>query len=100
MTLRHSAALALVGWYLLAPPVTPGPNGSFMVNKGAPFSQWDHIDSYDAATDCSDDKAKISAQLNKLANPSNPKSIEAYIRSYSAECIATDDPRLKGEPKK
>ncbi len=41
MTLRHAAALALVGWYLMYPPT---PN--------RPLSQWEILNIFDSATEC------------------------------------------------
>jgi len=40
---RHAAALALVGWYLMAPPIRPGGG----VDLKAPMSQWDQDDDFD-----------------------------------------------------
>jgi hypothetical protein len=48
MNLRHAAALALLGWYLITPPV--GPDG--VVDLNAPISKWDQKDNFDAAADC------------------------------------------------
>jgi hypothetical protein len=45
MKLRHTAALALVGWYLVAPPT--GPDGKL----AAPLPQSILLDSFDSATD-------------------------------------------------
>jgi hypothetical protein len=38
MRLRHAAALALMGWYLMIPP--PGPHGP---NVAVPLSQWSFV---------------------------------------------------------
>src|SRR3979490_3004768 len=45
---RHAAALVLVGWYLMTPPVRP--DGS--VNVAAPLSKWKTSNTYDAADEC------------------------------------------------
>jgi hypothetical protein len=50
MKLRHAAALALVGWYLMMPPTSP-PN-SFTINEAAPLSKWYLIESFDSAESC------------------------------------------------
>jgi hypothetical protein len=95
MTLRHASALALVGWYLLAPPVKPGPKGSYyIVDTGAPFRQWLHVDNFDTANGCKERQRWLTAALNNRVSPSDPESLEAYLGSYSSECVATDDPRL------
>jgi hypothetical protein len=48
MDLRHAAALALVGWYLMMPPI--GSDGKIYYN--APISQWHINSSYDKAAEC------------------------------------------------
>jgi hypothetical protein len=40
MTRRHAAALALVGWYLMAPPMK-GSVSALSVDLNAPISEWD-----------------------------------------------------------
>jgi hypothetical protein len=44
----HAAALALVGWYLMLPPLRPegpktDPNTHYEADLSAPFSQWSAI---------------------------------------------------------
>jgi len=39
---RHTAALALLGWYLFTPP--PGAE--------APIAEWNHVGSFDTAREC------------------------------------------------
>ena len=48
MNLRHAAALALVGWYLMVPPLS---------NPSAPLSKWNLYRSYDTARECEVAKA-------------------------------------------
>jgi hypothetical protein len=63
MSVRHAAALALVGWYLMVPPVTPegltDPNAT-LVNGKAPISQWVIFRVYDSAEQCQ--RARRSGQ--------------------------------------
>jgi hypothetical protein len=80
---RQVAALALVGWYLMVPPF---PLQSQWPTTGAPFSQWNHIQSFDTADACENDKA----QLYKKVTDSRTKQQMA-----DSECIEADDPRLK-----
>ena len=53
MTLRHAAALALVGWYLMVPPAT-APNGTkgAKLMTDAPLSRWFMHGSFDSAKQC------------------------------------------------
>ena len=92
MNLRHAAALALVGWYLMLPPMqgeTP--------NSDAPLSQWTLTDSFDSAQQCSKGKSAYWKTLMKIS-PRLPKteSIIVNRQASAAMCIATDDPRLMG----
>ena len=86
MTLRHAAALALVGWYLMQPPTIRGKDGKSIFLDHAPLSDWRHITSFDTAKDC-------EAALNHIyALPTNMamESGATYNR-----CVASDDARLK-----
>jgi hypothetical protein len=64
MKLRHTAALVLVGWYLMVPPLTPeglnDPNAT-LVNGTAPISQWVIFRAYDSADQC--EQERRSGQL-------------------------------------
>ena len=83
---RHAAALALVGWYLMQPPlVTPN---SF--NFDAPLSRWDIEESFDTASDC-------EQTWNSMTEKAKGKSDVLSRREQFGHCIATDDPRLKGK---
>jgi hypothetical protein len=87
MKLRHAAALALVGWYLMVPPST---------DERAPLFQWEVVASYDSASACrealhkSKDPAQVESDYPSLAR------LFAAQGFLAAQCIATDDPRLKG----
>jgi hypothetical protein len=47
MKSHHAAALALVGWYLMLPPMVDG-----HTDTSAPLNSWRMTGSYDAAIDC------------------------------------------------
>jgi hypothetical protein len=83
MRLRHAAALALVGWYLMVPPFQRGG-----VNLDAPLRSWRLFGSYDTANDCEDDHLEM-VEKSKHAAPSGHLIMEL------AQCIASDDLRLK-----
>jgi len=57
---RHAAALALVGWYLMIPPLQSAnrddPSGPRDLH--APISQWDQVSAYDSAAKCQRDIGK------------------------------------------
>jgi len=116
MKAPHAAALALIGWYLLIPPViTTGrskePN-QFVWS--VPLSLWHRVSSFDDADDCEkymydvkrayEDpsfRAEVDRRDERIAEE---YGTQAYLitgedrlrRWYFAQCIASDDPRLKG----
>jgi hypothetical protein len=88
MKLRNAAALALVGWYLMMPPL--GPDGR--IQKYAPLSQWEISSSYDSADDCE----KVRLVASGWMPGANEKKTAHTPRGDAAICVASDDPRLKG----
>jgi hypothetical protein len=97
MSLRHAAALALVGWYLMLPPTIDPLD--MPVNSDAPISKWSHYGSFDSATECESNIQYLHQKAMKFTraqrvHPTTPEQSEAEQYMF-AECIATDDPRLK-----
>jgi hypothetical protein len=90
MNSRHTAALALVGWYLMTPPLTKTGD----VNLEAPLAQWKITNSFDTAIDC---RTVLLQVQGYLPNPETGKKgpITTNPRQTNLVCIATDDPRLK-----
>jgi hypothetical protein len=109
MTLRHAAALALVGWYLMVPPARDRPidemkaaqteqRMSMFPEFHLPIAQLEIDEAFDSAKEC---KEALYQQINSSPKllTHNPSAYAEYDldRWTSAKCIATDDPRLKGE---
>jgi hypothetical protein len=84
MNLRHAAALALVGWYLMTPLARNG-----KVVLGVPLTQWSHWDSFDSSLECRNAGLDLMKRQEDRGNQNLIASADAF------ECIATDDPRLK-----
>jgi len=85
MKLRHVAALALVGWYLLVPPQTrTWWIGAERYDDAAPLSSWTIERSFDKAEACEAARLAIQQQAG-----------DAAIRMRHAVCVASDDSRLK-----
>jgi hypothetical protein len=86
MNQRHAAAAALVGWYLMVPPV-------FIATKKPDYTapcctQWSNMHSSDTAAECEQYRqAWIHAK-----GEGSEFSRELYMLG---QCIASDDPRLK-----
>jgi hypothetical protein len=110
MKLSHAAALALVGWYLMVPPITDGEKAI------PPISQWGLDYSFDSAAACQavlnarqENTAKtrkhecgISADFAGLMSAAKNthdldqlKHLQIATQQLGSVCIASDDPRLK-----
>jgi hypothetical protein len=83
--LLHAASLALVGWYLMAPPWY---NDEKEPRLHAPIADWEIIGSFDSADQCMHD-------LVEMANKARARSTPKERREFGIKCIASDDPRLK-----
>jgi hypothetical protein len=97
MKLRHAAVLALVGWYLMVPPLR-----YFLNPNLPPFSQWEIRGSFDTADACTAQKAKeieIEPGTEEIKRHGMDEQLQLQISSQmaAARCIATDDPRLRGK---
>jgi hypothetical protein len=91
MNLRHAAALALVGWYLMVAPSRPQ---RAVFNTHAPLSQWEWRGSFDTAGDCMRGRTERIKRLSKLNLPFGTVDHSGSIADLY-RCIETDDPRLK-----
>jgi hypothetical protein len=98
MKLRHAAVLALVGWYLMVPPLRFGP-----VQYKAPLATWSVVLVFDSAIQCDHARTHALEEIRPaLVDADRAVQIpEGSIQLQSAkliayaQCIATDDPRLK-----
>ena len=105
MNSRHAAALALVGWYLMMPPTLAETSCSGILST---LDRWMDKDAHDKACDEQSKivnfKAPIS-EWHKLMPLETRPECEGLRQRGSvlrrsdplsfAQCIATDDPRLK-----
>jgi hypothetical protein len=95
MKFRRTAALALVGWYLLTPLADPKTGKMYYE---APLKYWQTAGSFDTAKEC---KQEWLRNLNwfqqhqpKVALDKDSPDTVGYRGAISALCIASDDPRL------
>ena len=84
MNLRHAAALALVGWYLMVP-----------LSQGDPIPKWDHYGSFDSASECTTARENAIRAGVADATMMGTSQVEVKHALLLSECIASDDPRLK-----
>jgi len=98
---RHAAAFALVGWYLMLP--TPRGHNSLRYGPDLPLSKWTVFQSFDSADDCGTTLAHMLLATKKALKKIRDNDLDTADSSgrlaflfTQAECIATDDPRLRG----
>jgi hypothetical protein len=108
MKFHHAAALAIVVWYLLIPPI--GLDNK--VDAHAPLSQWRRGVGFESEKDCDDSlkdaiqnpmtpaEYQAAAQATKKAKMKPLTMSEMTKRTAESLCVAGDDPRLKAKVKK
>jgi hypothetical protein len=84
MSLYSSIVLALVGWYLLVPPLSSRNSNAVEIN--APLSNWHIFQSFDSVSECEALRERIRQ---------GEKGTPYYQAILTSACIASDDPRLK-----
>jgi hypothetical protein len=94
MKLYHTAALALVGWYLMVPPRygLEDLRQKVPTHEHAPLPQWTIVRVFDSAREC--EKALVETWNSDRAIDEH-FGIPSPPHEEQAQCIATDDPRLK-----
>jgi hypothetical protein len=92
---RHVAALALVGWALIFPPMAADIGAGTKVDIGAPVNEWEVVrKGFATAHDCEEFLAhgKIIAMANLTSRVMSPTPEQRA----AGRCMPDDDPRLKG----
>jgi hypothetical protein len=90
MKTRHAAALALVGWYLMVPPLDRQRRSL----TNAPLTRWSRVRTLDSEHAC---KEWLAALLKSFKGHSF-ENFEQAVQAdsvFHGRCIASDDPRLK-----
>ena len=117
MKAGHAAALALVGWYLMIPPLVRNEKWCvpLHVDDKKPLSAWQRYRSFDSDQACEAGKRQeikrlqdASAQALKAAPDGGREcgdrtpakhtvisDVAHYAAAAESLCISTDDPRLK-----
>lgn len=100
MNLRHAAAIALVGWYTIAPPISDGN----LVELNLPLSVWERLGTFDTERECQEMLTALKthpftdAMVRETQRESHYTTLspEQYnIRLHATLCVEADDPRLK-----
>ncbi len=96
MRLRHAAALALTGWYLMVPSM----GSDHKLHVEASLSQYQREGSYNSAHECEVAAVALkraqAAELDRANSDPNRRWGEGAFDIFSrGRCVADDDPRLK-----
>ena len=86
MKLQHAAALALAGWYLMTPPTQA--KGRY--DTSAPLSKWRIEAGFGTSEECKKMLVLLSSSALKEGKPDDIEAVK------DAQCVSTDDARLKG----
>ena len=109
MKLRHTAAFALIGWYLMLPPLTKIGIDSYDLppNTAAPLSEWTYaaVDHFDTEEDCQSElrnrqtvaeRSSIRDPLRRFHKTTNETLAMYYeARQQAARCVPDNDPSIK-----
>lgn len=112
MKLRHAAAVALVGWYLLVPPLAINERFPPVFHFEQPISRWTVRGTYKSERRCRSALRRLPAKLKRLLEVKRPKD-DMYDFGYlppeylddtvdklsgHAVCVPSTDPRLGNRP--
>lgn len=92
MNLHQAAALALVGWYLMTPPIQGNSDTDATVYVGALLSEWNNESSHDTASECQEALAQMKQMAENFKfNPGVTESDKSNFKlsREMAQCIAT-----------
>ena len=102
--IRHLAAFALVGWYLMMPPDSA--KIPHEVDAEAPLSRWIVVTTFDTDDDCEKVLAGVQKteqdpiELDKTGKRARLQKHDEALgkaRAVNAACVESDDFRLKGK---
>jgi hypothetical protein len=97
---RHAAALALVGWYLMTPPVS---DHGAIIYQDAPLSQWTKAQLFDSESDCEAKRKEAITDSQEAADlvpdsdidkDDKQDATDAASQTEVSRCVAADDPAL------
>jgi hypothetical protein len=92
----HTAALLLVGWIMMIPPLV---NAPYKINMQAPLSSWQRYKTFDTSDECDQAVSAAKAKYNPTAT-AELGTIKKGSRAFAlqmtfAQCVSSDSPDLK-----
>jgi hypothetical protein len=104
MKAYHAAAIALVTWYLVAPPIRDSDTEPPYIDTHADYREWKVLRAFNSLDDCETgyQRAKSNAAEGYLTTfdgsyadaDTNPEPL--LDQQAEAECMTADDPRIEG----
>jgi hypothetical protein len=91
MKLRNAAALALVGWFLMVPPMPKTQEDWKAHSLTAPLRRWSILQRFESIGKCDARRIQINGQALRAGNP----VLLRWLPFTMAKCLASDDPRLR-----
>lgn len=84
------AALVLVGWILIGPPIDPGPGPGKAIRFAgrAPINQWDHLSAHDTAASCEDARAALPPREGESLSSEVAASFMGY--KVATRCVPAE----------
>jgi hypothetical protein len=97
MKIRHAAAFALVGWYLISPPLRNDAGGHVTgVDLTAPPSKWLSWKTFSSQADCEAGKGPLKIYSKVFHANADPAVRFRGDAIDAAKCVATDHPTFEG----
>ena len=101
MKFRHAASLALVGWYLMVPPILTPKDDQPYLDEKIEYRSWKIIHTFATQDDCESVRDHVAKYARRGEVTIFPNYVPmrdtglSLAQEEDMECIATDDPRLK-----
>jgi hypothetical protein len=97
MNFRHAAAFALVGWYLMTPPMSRGDKyPQICLDESAPLSSWSMSEAFDTAAECENFRIQLGMPHKPQEGHTLDEEKQAEKMFQQSNCVASDDTRLRG----
>lgn len=92
--LRHAAALALVGWYLMMPPVY---HDTGSIGSKAPTAEWTVLTKFETEKACKKGRSDHDELIEEMSGSGYAREGKQLTELLSeAQCIDENDRRFKG----
>src|SRR5262249_45959446 len=95
----HTALLAVLGWYLMVPPISESPSildpqksthETPAILRNAPLSGWRVLDTFESNALCEQERRSLARYASAVKDPDLERQASGF-----AQCISTEDPRLR-----